>query len=252
VPEWFRSRVSNKAVFATSQWQESFPYCKGLFTLSNYHKMALEQYINVPVCALKHPTPFDVIKWSPKAFNSNKKKRIIQIGWWLRKLHAIYELPKSDYTKTFLRVSKDPYMLELIEKEKAIHIEKGLFDPEMYESAELIDYVPDEQYDKMLMENIVFLDLYDSSANNAIIECIARETPILVNPILPVIEYLGEEYPLYYSNYREAIEKATDYKLVLEAHNYLKSFSIKSELTGDYFRNSLISAPFMQASQCQS
>jgi hypothetical protein len=67
---------------------------------------------------------------------------------------------------------------------------------------------------------------------------------------LPVIEYLGEEYPLYYSNYREAIEKATDYKLVLEAHNYLKSFSIKSELTGDYFRNSLISAPFMQA--CQS
>ena len=44
----------------------------------------------------------------------------------------------------------------------------------------LMDRASDEEYDKLLSENIIFVELYDSSANNLVIECIARNTPILI------------------------------------------------------------------------
>ena len=54
-------------------------------------------------------------------------------------------------------------------------------------------------YDLLLMQNIVFINLIDASAVNTILECIVRNTPIIVNKIDGIIDYLGEDYPLYYN-----------------------------------------------------
>ena len=81
--------------------------------------------------------------------------------------------------------------------------------------------------------------MYDSSANNAIIECIARATPILVNPIAAVVEYLGEEYPFYFNSLEEAAVKAKDENLVKETHQYLLSYSTRGKLSQDYFKKSM-------------
>jgi hypothetical protein len=43
----------------------------------------------------------------------------------------------------------------------------------------------------------MILSLVDASTNNAVIECIARATPLLVNPHPAVIEYFGADYPTY-------------------------------------------------------
>ena len=43
----------------------------------------------------------------------------------------------------------------------------------------------------------MILSLVDASANNAVIDCIARATPLLVNPHPAVIEYFGADYPTY-------------------------------------------------------
>ncbi|MEN3012205.1 MAG: glycosyltransferase, partial [Dictyoglomus thermophilum] len=72
------------------------------------------------------------------------------------------------------------------------------------------------------------------------VECISRATPLLINKIPPVVEYLGEEYPFYYSSYEEAIEKANDYDLVLKTHEYLKTYSIRDKLTPQYFKESIL------------
>ena len=96
-----------------------------------------------------------------------------------------------------------------------------------------------DEYDITLSQNVVFLDLYESSANNAIIECIARTTPIAANPIPAVVEYLGPEYPLYFNSLEEAANKINDDKCILDAHNYLKEWHVRDKLTRSYFRKSV-------------
>ena len=96
-----------------------------------------------------------------------------------------------------------------------------------------------KEYDEALSCNIVYLDLYDSSANNAIVECIARGTPILVNPIPPVVEYLGKDYPFYFNSPEEAAEKALNLDLVKSTHKYLMTCKTRDKLTMDYFIQSI-------------
>ena len=61
----------------------------------------------------------------------------------------------------------------------------------------------DTHINKLLEKNIVFIDLYDSAANNTVLECIIRNTPLIVNRTPGVVEYLGEDYPLYFDNLDE-------------------------------------------------
>ena len=55
----------------------------------------------------------------------------------------------------------------------------------------------------------------------------------------PIVEYLGEEYPLYYNSYEEAVEKLHDRTLLHAAHEYLKNCPTRKKLSGSYFRKSL-------------
>ncbi|MCF8055235.1 MAG: hypothetical protein K9K37_01175 [Desulfocapsa sp.] len=238
MPEWFHSVQTNDAIFASDVWQKSYPFCKGLFTLSAYHKKNLETKLDIPINSLLHPTALPPVTWQWELFEKNPERKIVQVGWWLRKLHAIFELPESEYKKIFLNVGSDPYFNKIFAKERSMRKEQGLFTDSMYETAEKVNYLPDELYDQLLSENIMFADLYDSSANNLVIECIVRGTPLLINPIEPIIEYLGKDYPFYFTSYEEAVHKANDLDLVRRTHEYLKNLPIKERLTGEYFLES--------------
>ena len=114
--------------------------------------------------------------------------------------------------------------------------------PEVLRSAQRVNFLPNENYDHWLSENIIFLDLYDASANNVVIECMMRNTPLLINPIEPVVEYLGKEYPFYYTDLNEAGEKLNDLALIKETSRFLKDHPLKKRLAGRYFRKSLINS----------
>jgi polysaccharide pyruvyl transferase WcaK-like protein len=96
----------------------------------------------------------------------------------------------------------------------------------------LLEHLSDSEYDQLLTENLVFIFLVDASAVNTIIECIIRNTPILVNRHPAVVDYLGENYPLYYGNkegktedlvsLNREIDSLLKGNLVQEAHEYLK------------------------------
>lgn len=119
--------------------------------------------------------------------------------------------------------------------------------PQVMDSVMRMQFLSNRRYDQLLSENIVFLDLIDASANNAIIECIVRNTPVLVNPIEPVIEYLGSDYPFYFTSLEEAASKADNPDLVRQAHQYLVHHPLKDKLTGNYFRESFIKSAIYQS-----
>jgi len=58
----------------------------------------------------------------------------------------------------------------------------------------------DEHYDELLSQNIVFLNLVDASAVNTVLECIVRNTPLIINKHPAIVELLGADYPLYYNH----------------------------------------------------
>jgi hypothetical protein len=245
VPYWFRYEQSNDYIFQTDAWKRSLPYCRGLFTLSYYHKKSLETKLDLPINHLIFPTETPELKWSWEKFEANREKKIVQVGWWLRKLHTIFMLPTRSYQKVFPDVPHAK-IASLLKKEREILTQEGQFDDRMYDTAQMVTYVPNERYDEILSENLVIINLYDSSANNTVIECIVRNTPLLVNPIPAVIEYLGADYPFYFTSLEEAAEKAEDSDLIYETHRYLLHHPIKEKLDGGYFLDSLVTSPIYQ------
>jgi hypothetical protein len=239
VPPWFQAEQSNEAIFRTALWKESAPLCRGLFTLSRYHRRALEARLEIAVENLIFPTETPRLKWTWDRFAANRDKKIIQVGWWLRKLHTIFMLPTRSYRKIFLRVTHAD-LDALLRRERELLARSGEFRDSMYDTAEQVVYVPNDAYDRLLSENVVILNLYDSSANNTLIECMVRHTPLLVNPVEAVVEYLGPDYPLYFETLDEAAAKAESPDLLRAASRYLAGHPGLAALDGDHFLESFV------------
>jgi hypothetical protein len=241
VPLWFQYGQSNDFIFESKLWEKSLPYCRGLYALSEYHRRALEKRLDLPLNSLILPTETPALKWTWDRFAANREKKIIQVGWWLRKLHAIFMLPTRTYKKIFLRVTHTD-LDELLHRERDILRRSGEFQDWMYDTAEQIIFVSNAAYDRLLAENIVIIHLYDSSANNTLIECMVRHTPILVNPIEPVVECLGADYPLYFTSLEEAAAKAESPQVLWQAHQYLSQLPDKHKRDGEYFMHTFVNS----------
>jgi polysaccharide pyruvyl transferase WcaK-like protein len=107
------------------------------------------------------------------------------------------------------------------------------------ESVNVLPYKNNTEYDILLSENIVFLNLFDASAVNTIIECIVRSTPIIINKIEPVVELLGPKYPLYYNDLLEVPNLLT-YSKIKKAHEYLKKMNL-DKFNVLFFKEQLLS-----------
>lgn len=103
-----------------------------------------------------------------------------------------------------------------------------------YQSVIPISMLDNTDYDKLLASSVVFLKLEDAAAVNTIIECIIRNTPIIVNRLPATIEYLGVNYPLFYDHINE-VSKFT-LKDVQSAYKYLSKLN-KSPFVADTFIN---------------
>lgn len=121
----------------------------------------------------------------------------------------------------------------------------------MKNSVTVIDRLNNSEYDNLLTENIVFINLIDASACNTLIECVVRHTPIIINRHPAVVEVLGDNYPLYYNkdefngisyNYfkmNKEIDDLLNIKgIILKAHMYLKRLD-KTQFTIDCFVDNL-------------
>jgi hypothetical protein len=232
-------------LFKKQYFIESLTYCKGLIVLSKYLKKKLMNilikngYYSIPVFILYHPTEFVSNTFDITIFEKEKEHKVIQIGAWYRKIDAIFKLNlgsnklhfkkyalngpamngyynKLDKKDNIAMISRDCISRDNLEREN------GLSENEL-RSVELINELSPSDYDKLLISCIIFIYLIDASAANTIIEAIVRNTPILINKIEPVVEYLGSGYPFYYESMEEATEKLNNMKLIKKTYEYLKN-----------------------------
>lgn len=209
-------------------WRESKKHLVKAITFTTEAAVFIERWLGVPTFAIPHPAETPKLLFTKFYYRSNESKKVIQIGMQLRNLRGIYQLPPivgigKARTRPYDRhVKRDVALIEFW-KDKRID----------FGGVEELDRMSDEEYDELLSANIVFLELFGTVANNVIVECITRTTPILINRLIATVEYLGPEYPLFYADLYQAADLLRG-SAVEEAHYYLKEMN-KSPLSGEYF-----------------
>jgi hypothetical protein len=237
-PDWYDVYNSPKAMFDRDVFQYSLRFCKAIICLSDYLANWVRGVCDTPVISVKHPTQTNCKKWEPIRFIKSERPKILQVGYWLRRPESICSLKSPyPYSKKWLP-SENEYSLQMLNAYNKTDT-RFFDDRHKWAGVEILDWLPHEEYDDILTSGIVFLDLYDSSANNAIIECIARNTPLLVNKHPAVVEYCGEDYPLYFDNLDHASDILHDRELIISAHEYFKNMD-KSWLNGGYFASDVV------------
>lgn len=235
-----------QTLLRSENFKKSLKFCQGIFVLSNYLKTYLSLqplFKDVPINVVYHPTENVIEKFTMEKFNTNTKKRVIQLGYWLRRKYSIFQLDKpNNLCKAILPF--DDRMQENLKHE--LEVDHVTLSTNEINSVECLSQFKEDEYDKILSKNVVFLDLYDSSANNAIIECIIRHTPVLVNRLPAVEEYLGVDYPFYYSSLKEATSKLENCCLIEETFNYLKSSPLIEKLSKETFYQSIMKSEIYQ------
>lgn len=240
IAEWYKQEQNKPANFLrTKEAVQSLKHCKALFTLSDYLKDYLIDYLNpdFPIITVYHPTETPDLKFTVERFEANRQKKLIQLGFWLRYLTSIYKINTNKYTKTMLLARADitkSYLPMEIQ-----HIKKTTgFNTLKHNNIKYINHVSNDNYDRLLSENIAFMHLLDTSCNNAVIECIVRNTPLVINKHPATIEYLGKDYPLYFEDLSQVDSLLEDDSLIIQAHEYLTKLD-KTFLSAEHFKESV-------------
>ncbi len=204
-------------------WKASAQNCMGIFVLSTYVKDYLQsQLCPVPIARLFYPVETTDRLFSFDRFANGKQKRLVCGGEFLRNFQAFYDLNAPGFSKQLL--VHEGFKWDSITPNDSVF---------------LLGRVSDEEYDALLEGSVVFLNLFDAPANTTVVECIVRNTPILVNRLPGVVEYLGYDYPFYYQSIEEAEWKLQQIDLIRQTSDYLKEAPIKRNLTGEFFLASL-------------
>ncbi len=228
----FGQGTGQKALRNSPAWQESQPQLKLTVVLAEHLAPGMRKLWGVPCLVLRHPTEVPELTWSPEAFHRNPAKKLVQIGSYLRNTHAIFQAGAPPWLEKVRLSQRAGWVRQLHE-----HC-RGLF-PERSDAGAVTEMqaLPADAYDRLLAENLVFLELLDIVANNTIVECIARNTPIVVNRLPGTEFYLGPDYPLFYDQIGEVAALLTPER-ILDAHAYLRRLP-KDWLSGQAFARDL-------------
>ena len=236
IPAWHEYNSSPQFIFTLPAWRESQANCRGLFTFSRTMAAWLAAHVQAPAAALIHPTETPKQCFDLDLFLS--QPRIVQVGSWLRRLSSIALLPVKQLQKVCVIPRPDGarFLRTLVEREEAHNPAARGAD---WTTVEIVEYLTPAEFDHMLAASVVFLDLYDTVTNNAVIECIVRNTPVLCNRLPGLVELLGEDYPFYFATLEEAAGKAEKTSLLEAAVTHLKRIP-KDVFTQTHFLRSFV------------
>jgi hypothetical protein len=231
LPEWLDPTALPSNIFQTNEFQESKRFLHGAIALSEKLGRWLKTRLDCPVCVLKHPSEVPDLQFSMDSFLAQAKRPLIQVGWYGRNPKAIYQLrAPSAYRKIHLLQDR-PWVHDAISKTETL---SPFRTRPLYSNVEVFKEVNNHEYDCLLSRSVIFNEYWDLSASNTIIEAIARGTPLIVNRLEAIQEYLGNDYPLLYSDINEVFNLLCDDHRIASAAEHLAQLD-KSWLEVDRF-----------------
>ena len=218
--EWFPDL---ERLLKDEYWKTNAQNCLGLFVLSSYVKDYLQSAgCEIPIARISYPAEPTQRLFSLERFLARSPRRIVCGGEFLRNFQSYYDLKAPGFSKQLL-VHEGFKWASIVQNDSVTQLGR----------------VTDDEYDSLLEDSAVFLNLLDAPANTTVVECIARNTPLLINRLPGVVEYLGEDYPFYYSSIEEAEAKLQQPALIRETSEYLSRSPMKAALTGESFLSAL-------------
>lgn len=158
-----------------------------------------------------------------------KTDEIQQIKQVLANIENNSSYQQSKYCSHGSSIIQNNWMKHMIDYIESLHNEMHI-----------ISTMDNTDYDDLLTKNLVFINLVDGSAINTIIECIVRNTPIIVNRHPAIMEVLGDDYPLYYTDISKVDGLLQDTLKIRDAHFYMKNRLDKSWYNIDTFVQGLV------------
>jgi len=235
-PYFSNERESLRRMFEENcALRASLPHLKMAVALSDHLAEYLRSELNCPVLSLKHPIGTPRKMWCPEAYKANCHKQLIQIGYYLRNTQLMHQFPDiCRHSKWKPALSKE--WMRIWDQRVQEHWEQVCDRDYFVTDVKTYYFRTPSQYDELLTKNIVAMEFFDLSAANGILDCIVRNTPIIVNRHPAAVEYLGPYYPLYFDHPEEIPSLIGK---VNEAHEYLKNVN-KTWIRGEYFTTQLI------------
>ena len=248
IPSFGNYRENLSAVFELPEFKKSVKNLKLAIALSDDLADWLRTQLDCKVISLKHPINTKHSEyWDYEYWAANKK--LCQIGFYLRNTRLVEQVPEMKGVDIKRLWSNMDWLQSYDLKVQTYwenHFTDSLVDyNDSYFSARYkhrdaedssIEFALPSAYDEILRTNVIIADYFACSASNVILECIAKNTPIIINRLKSIEQYLGKDYPLFF-NHPEEIPCLM--KRVKEAHDYLKNMN-KDDLDIDHFKKEIL------------
>lgn len=237
--------IRTESLFSCNNFINSLSSCKYLITLSDYLRQELRKHVSINLKTIKHPIDLTSMpKFNIHKFKQNNNIKVVQLGQQLRYVHTIYKL-RSDYEKVWMPGRTDMPFLEYLLENECGYYGVSINDAEK-QSTKIVYTESFDEYDNMLLSNILVMNLINSSANNAVLELLCSNTPCFVNRLPAIEEYLGVNYPMYFTKLEEIeyyLRKENQSQLfskIEETSIYLNDLK-KSDISYDHFNSEILS-----------
>jgi len=250
MPKWFDFVNSPQELVKNVDMQRSLQYCRGLIVFSEYLKQELLSLGGWPceIHVVYHPTEPCEVKFSSRSLllfsacvRHVHKHRLVQVGYWLRRLSSIWEVDvPNGWTKHWINRAEHGFRCLEAELYNEHLVEKIVLNPDVK-----VHSLSDADFDRFLGRSIMFIDLYDSSCNNTIIEAIVRHIPIVTRRLPATVEYLGEDYCLFFDTLDEIPDLLDDENVIMRAHAQLRSLERSGRYYADHFVTMMKGLPFL-------
>lgn len=212
-----------KKLLHARYFQDAVDQCQKIFTLSTplAHQLRWDSVLarhRVPVCAFIHPTNLyeDVQSFDLDAFHENTTAMLVSLGGAFRRFMTLDQI-NCQYAKAWAFGMHPDYLRNMADEfKRANYIPAG--------KTTILGQLSYKEYNALLHNNLAFLDVIESAANNCVLDCIARNTPLVTARHPAIVEYLGADYPLYFDTVEHAQKLVADTAAIADAHYYLKTY----------------------------
>mgnify|MGYP006193351367 CR=1 FL=1 len=253
LPVHIRTSLRLESTLRNSNFLASLEHCLALFVLSDDVRTFLTKYLNsngfgkVAVYTVRHPV---TVESSAEKFTlqdldiliKSSIAGVILLGQQYRRLATIHNLKTTRQKFWLPGAPEGSAEVEMMKNE--LPTDLAIDNSTTIDPSVMMLYTSNStDYDNLIKHNIVIIDLWGATANNAILEIMALTIPAYVRRLPSTIEYLGDDYPMFFDN-KADIEHGLNQDPVLlmnrlkRAHYYLQNIKME-KMTLEYFLHSL-------------